>query len=821
MPLGVRTLVTCLCVGSVATAIAALWLSSAIMAIESLTTAREDQLASAAQQVSIEVLTYFQHGSNFASTMASMYNLSAVRNNVAPVSQLYDDYSNPLHILLRETPTISSVQGFTQRDPDRVAASPPADQVCDLDGFVITKTIVVLMNATTTGNPVGCNSTNVWTDCTPAAVTAFFTEGGDSATPGYASTTPFATIPCFVTANAASLWAGSNLPGNLSEWDTGIRTTQWATNIQTVVSPGMPQFLARSLHFSLAGPALAPNSGYGRITLQMTPSGLSELSVRTPQDVLVDAALVSDYDDVLMLFTNNRQLLAVSDQAIPVEGYYDGLLKLHQADNETAVGHRVANVASMIFGDHCSGNDPCDWTHVPRLITTADDIVAFANIDDKNAAYLNLLLVVAVAKSEILAPVRKLNTNIAIISCSILAVMCIVAFFAAGFLANPIAAFASRLLAASAMADLEDTAGTKSRVTELALMEESLRILVDQLLEYKSFLPASMFEASASDDDEGDKSSTASIHDATAKQSSVTHNTAAPSTRSNARSRMSVMHPPVKTTCNLARKNVTILCINVRGWSQYLADGIDGTRLVTEHNQYITRIAAGLRSKGNIDRFNGDRVLVSFGATNTCAGITSCKIGLEILKALVGETEFVRNGVVGGMARGPVTVGNSGGKTTKAFNLMGSTVNIAWKMADIAAQFCQKMAHELVINGVLFQDVQIEFAVLPVGLIGTQRKFSWMKKETFIPVYLVMRLLQAAQEDEWMYQMEQMQDATSSESTLQPMLTAIFDSRMDAGVFLEHRLALQAATENVSHPMIADLLTKTHSDFFTACMHVL
>eukprot|EP00659_Diplonema_papillatum_P013328 gene13328-20543_t len=186
--------------------------------------------------------------------------------------------------------------------------------------------------------------------------------------------------------------------------------------------------------------------------------------------------------------------MATSDVALSVEDYDDdGLLFIHQADNETAVGSRIAGIARDTFERHCTATE-CDWSQIARLRTIGDDLVAFAELVDPIADGLGILLVVAVSKSEILEPAKELNMNIAFISCSILLVMSVVSFVVASKLASPIAAFADRLLAASAMADL-DVSHTKSRVAELALMEDALQVLVVQLLEYKSFLPASMFEA--------------------------------------------------------------------------------------------------------------------------------------------------------------------------------------------------------------------------------------------------------------------------------------------------------------------------------------
>ncbi|KAJ9452462.1 hypothetical protein DIPPA_16745 [Diplonema papillatum] len=809
MAVGVRTLVTCMCVLAVVIAIAALWVSAAVMAVDSLTKAREDQLASAAAQIGIELYGYFGQASTFASTMGRMYNLSTQNNPDAPAFWLYERYGDALYLAFLEAPALYSTMVMALRDPNLVAAAAPADRVCDLDGYFFGNQVAALFNASTTGNPPGCDPGSLLNACVPGFAQMNLNAGDGSGFPGQ-MIAKYTKFPCFVLGSSSRMWR--NLPGNLSENDTGVRRPRWAVNIATVdPGNGQPQYLLRNVLFPVVGPDHAPNGGNGYVALQLNKVTGGFQAAETPHDVLVAAAAISDYNDMLMMFTATRQVMATSDVALSVEDYDDdGLLFIHQADNETAVGSRIAGIARDTFERHCTATE-CDWSQIARLRTIGDDLVAFAELVDPIADGLGILLVVAVSKSEILEPAKELNMNIAFISCSILLVMSVVSFVVASKLASPIAAFADRLLAASAMADL-DVSHTKSRVAELALMEDALQVLVVQLLEYKSFLPASMFEVATEEEASSDPSSCKQVAE------SPTSHTG--SIASKMRTNPNSMQMSKMTTCALFTKNVTILTTNVRGWSQDVAERMDGARVIAEQGKYISLISAGLSGKGKIDRFNGDRVLISFGSLNACSGSTACKISHEVLLRLQNQASIVENGVVGGMARGQLLVGNSGDKSVRAFNLLGPAVNISWKLADIATQYCAPNTSELLIYDPLFRDVEIEFEALPIGQLDVRKKFPWLKTSV-AALHLIMRTRKAENEDEWMYQVAQLESSVSKESLLAPVLNAIFDSNIDEDVFATNRAALLAASTTIDKPAVADLLTKSYNDFADACSYTL
>eukprot|EP00659_Diplonema_papillatum_P009655 gene9655-14987_t len=128
MGVGIRVLLTAMSALTVAICVGTLWAASALMAIEALTDAREDQLASASQQTALQVLTYFQQASLTATQVSAMFNASVQKSPGAPELQMMNDYFNSLQVLLRSKPSIDNVLVLRPRNRTVVAAMAAEDQ---------------------------------------------------------------------------------------------------------------------------------------------------------------------------------------------------------------------------------------------------------------------------------------------------------------------------------------------------------------------------------------------------------------------------------------------------------------------------------------------------------------------------------------------------------------------------------------------------------------------------------------------------------------------------------------------------------------------
>ncbi|KAJ9466342.1 hypothetical protein DIPPA_09153 [Diplonema papillatum] len=611
MKVSLRTLLTAMCALCVVISVATLWPASAIMAIESLTTAREDQLLTSSYQTGQQVLTYFETASKAAKLMASMYNSSTLKNPEEPEVQFMQDYFNTLYFTFRDAPVLEFVIIVTLKDPAVVASMPQADQACDTDGIMMLPSFAAVFNNNTSGS-MGCTD-SLLSSCAPGAF-QFLMTGGETvpSDPGQLFMKMFQ-ADCSNVVGAGALWA-EGLPGDLGQLDSGIRAPSWSDGVFAAGS-GDSQFLLRKVFFNLIGPAWAPFGAVGGLSQRMSQATAVEGQVTVSLvDLLEEAASISTSKDKLMVISAHRKIVAVSDRSINVETFDEqGMLTLHYADNATAIGDYLADIATRILETYCD-QSRCDWSNAKGLIRVAGSVVALEPLNDAFAEDLNLLLVSAVKESDILEPAHELNLNIAICACAVLVVLSGASFVMANYLSTPITNFSERLVAASLMQDL-DTTG-RPFVSEIDSMENALSALVAQLLEYKSFLPSSMFEADDDDTDgteELQPSTEKSVTGSVAKKSAAF----APSMRSLASSRSRGKPAAVSTKCALKSKNIIILCTNLRRWSEFVyGEGLDETKVVTEQSTYITLITSTLCGKGTIDRFNGDRVVISFGSVN-------------------------------------------------------------------------------------------------------------------------------------------------------------------------------------------------------------
>ncbi|KAJ9449885.1 hypothetical protein DIPPA_15050 [Diplonema papillatum] len=820
MAVGIRLLLTAMSAIGVALCVGTLWAAVSWMAVDGLSDAREDQLASSSKQTARQVLAYFQQASIMGTAAGTMWNSSLYNSPGAPELRIVDDYANTVNIMLRSRPAIESIFFFRPRERAVVATMAPEDQVCDLDGTIFSSALTSVLTIDTVGNPPNCTP-GLLTTCQSGgyAIVINGVSIGDIVNPGRPRF-PYTTVPCTVAGNTEVAWT-EGLPGDMAQWDSGIRQKTWGERMWVTGANGVQTF-SRKLHFPIEGTDWAPNSGLGIINQRVSASTLSEfLAGDSVYDILQRAANASEYSDVIFLLSPYQELISTSLTSFNAEGrdVNNSLYVLHA--NDPVVPEDISSISTSIFEMYCRV-PPCDWSRVGGVHTWDGLTAVLEYLDDPHAVGLNTLLVSYVRRGEILAPADDLNMNIMILACCVFAAASLISLLLAHFLASPIANFANRLLSASLMIDLDEEPESKSFVSEIAVMQDALDVLIAQLLEYKSFLPAAMFDCESDTEQEAlplsnqlsCSASTRSMERRSLEKSMV-------SSSNNTKRKVLVAKEAVGvgTRCALGNRTVIIFCTNMRGWTQTINQSVaDVSEIGEGQSTYISALLRALETKGKIDRMNGDRVSMSFGSTNACSGTTACNIGLHAMKLL----EATEKGYGGGMSKGKVVVGNSGAPSMRAFNLMGPAVNIAWKLSDVASALCPDGGRELAVDAVLRKDIETEFDAFPVGVLNVEDKFPWMNDEGKKGwIYLVQKLKVATDEnEEWMYQVESMQEGVGG-ATLYSIMDAILSSGMSKEVYDDKQVALHDLLITMKKPKITELLATSHADFCTYATHKL
>ena len=151
---------------------------------------------------------------------------------------------------------------------------------------------------------------------------------------------------------------------------------------------------------------------------------------------------------------------------------------------------------------------------------------------------------------------------------------------------------------------------SKSRLSEVANMQASFKMMVSNLIEYRNYMPQTVL---LKDDEEGNQDD-----DETRSQSMVT-----PPNLSHSKSDDSQrVKAPVAE--GLRRKHVSVAYFNVKGWHAFCGSKDDDT-VVEQHSKVVGMLMQSAQlQKGVCDVFSGDRMLVTFNAYKIASSHKEC-----------------------------------------------------------------------------------------------------------------------------------------------------------------------------------------------------
>ncbi|KAJ9471607.1 hypothetical protein DIPPA_28421 [Diplonema papillatum] len=865
-----------LCVGMTATTI---WTAAAIMSHRSVSQAREDQLVGASRHVEETVLAYFKTASKHALAMQMMYKTAYARDANETISRVKQDFGTSFWTAFDQNSQLSSVTISYLRHPDIVARQHGDNRYCDVDVLTIGKQLVVYATPATSGvvPPVNCSELGD-ISCLEGSIAISFIAGKQNWSEPLQPRGVYTYSECAAwVGNSISLWSREGIPGNLTARDTGIREPTWNPILVHVGAQ-----IYKKVNFDVPGPAWAPNSAVG--SLAQLVAGQGYMGEAPLEGLLQLAAAASEYEDVLFVLTDDAYLLATSDARQPslqknAEGNVVGLVP---ASNASLVMDPYLSVSRELIRRYChrsAGIEYCDWSQVPQMLTIGSSLVAPRYLEDPHAASLNLLLVTLVSTYEIQKPAVELNINLAIISGSILLFFSILSMAVAEAFIRPFNEFAVKLTDASQMSDLSN-ARAVSILKELFAMQLALQELIRMLVEYKSFLPATLFQdkdpsedcsdssflsvsssrrqssrnpsrfgirkddvetrasASKSSGNVGDALTASDMNALTAvadvtacanplvpmKHNSIGRGSGRKPVNANPRGsgsphnnnrRRSAVDGGIDTRRALRSKVVTILALNMKGWTA-TARAISVEKLVTDLGTMVSVVTRCIDKKGSIDRFNGDHIMVSWNAIGQCTSAIAGAQGYNIAKSLVAsDLDFAANGIACGMAMGSLLVGISGDQTTRAFNLVGPAVSVAWQMSTMAGAYCGQRSFELVIAHSLFIDVQLQMEAVKVGRLFCAKFSDFREYSESMPFYLVAGIKELDERDneEWMYEIQGLNDRIEITT-----LAELLESVVDETTFSAAKEPIKEACGAVGKAHLGPLLTECYANFRSRCI---
>eukprot|EP01060_Flectonema_neradi_P012505 TRINITY_DN19304_c0_g1_i1.p1 TRINITY_DN19304_c0_g1~~TRINITY_DN19304_c0_g1_i1.p1 ORF type:complete len:1007 (+),score=162.37 TRINITY_DN19304_c0_g1_i1:41-3061(+) len=249
-------------------------------------------------------------------------------------------------------------------------------------------------------------------------------------------------------------------------------------------------------------------------------------------------------------------------------------------------------------------------------------------------------------------------------------------------IANEQTTFSRLLEEAATIQNLEQIAEangtTDSFIAEISAMRISLNTLIYCLIEYRSFLPANLHCEIDDSDTDSDTRTELALDDTVSISSMGTSR----------RDVVPVVGNRGKTALCIQPKLASIVTLSVYNFLRGV-NGDSESDLAKGSLIYMSMIKQCI-GKGVIERFNGDKVVVSFNAS------TPCRSGAEqacaVSRMIISEYSKIRNtaplfgGRLGiGVSSGIALCGNLGCDTTRSFNIVGQVVVDSQKCSELAA----------------------------------------------------------------------------------------------------------------------------------------
>jgi class 3 adenylate cyclase len=146
-----------------------------------------------------------------------------------------------------------------------------------------------------------------------------------------------------------------------------------------------------------------------------------------------------------------------------------------------------------------------------------------------------------------------------------------------------------------------------------------------------------------------------------------------------------ILRPEVESLvlCGVKRE-VTVLFADIRGFTSFSQD-MPPEEVVTQLNALLEiMVACTFENDGTLDKFIGDAILVLFNAPLDQPDHVqrAVRTAVSIQKRLSGHASGLRVGI--GVHRGEAVIGNIGTPQRMEYTAIGSTVNIASRLCDMA-----------------------------------------------------------------------------------------------------------------------------------------
>eukprot|EP00667_Euglena_gracilis_P000768 EG_transcript_768 len=316
-----------------------------------------------------------------------------------------------------------------------------------------------------------------------------------------------------------------------------------------------------------------------------------------------------------------------------------------------------------------------------------------------------------------------------------------------------------------------------SRVAEVARIQAAFQVLVNRLVEYKSYIPAGVFEKAGTDPQpeasyeggpiaesasEYDLSSTSSprreVSQTSFEDSKVAY------CRRTMRKSVHVGGSSMQRSASIAsvgvspgrralQRNVAVLSVNVAGFLDVLRSASDGLSkgIISEYITYIHATVS--QHRGNVDCILGDQAFVTFNAHLPCsdpagaAAAAALELQKQVVSRMGDRLKFHM-----GASFGLVFASSAGYAKFKYMVTVGSPM----KMAALLSRLPHLANGAILSDAALEERLKYSYSLRPVELahlpnLATLAKCALNKSQRIFALLSSKQL----REDEWIYQVGQ------------------------------------------------------------------
>eukprot|EP00668_Euglena_longa_P023923 GGOE01029869.1.p1 GENE.GGOE01029869.1~~GGOE01029869.1.p1 ORF type:complete len:912 (-),score=267.54 GGOE01029869.1:569-3052(-) len=304
-----------------------------------------------------------------------------------------------------------------------------------------------------------------------------------------------------------------------------------------------------------------------------------------------------------------------------------------------------------------------------------------------------------------------------------------------------------------------------SGVREVARIQAVFQVLIRRLAEYKSYIPAGLFEH-GEPDAAGNESGLdgradglrGSISDRSSQLPEVSQKEHKPppivAQDDGAIRKVGALGKAGRTS-GPVMKDVAVLSVNVMGFIDVLKNANEGTSKGI-FNDYVALVhTAASHGRGNIDCILGDQIFVTFNAHIPCsdpAG-SAVAVAFEVRRQLllkVGSTLKFQMGA----SFGRVFASSVGYTKFKSMVTVGCPV----KVASMLSHMPQFENGTILVNARLEERVKFTYTLCPVELAHTAHVKSFTDAVSKSQVIFAVLSEKHLQEDEWLYQINANED---------------------------------------------------------------